>query len=452
MAPKQKGVHVALRNVSPTIPTREVEREMLRSDLYGIGCAGLLERPWNLKNEDFICQFVLIREQKMERSSIFDTTIRDRPEEWTAGIWKEVYDFAPGGGGMANRTDLYIEGKFQNKADPTDGYPVRDCRDERERRVLEFLVAIVHPDKPTRVTRTLGNTIFGALSGDRTVDWAIIFMELVNRLVGGVGKAKPTPICPFLYHLYECKGLLTEEEETDYTMAKELNRYEIPLERDEDSDSEVLRITGPEPQSASAPVNQVKRGNRVRKSHQASEGSQPIRSRGEGSRPSPEGGRPVSRPVSPRPVSRPVSPRPVSPQPERPQPEQSQPEDQLVLEQPEEGGKPWVRRPFDPVRESYKVVKSQYQAMESFIEEISTYMDSEPADVMDRLRDLPKPEDLTDLQARMDCLLKENVELRARADEGDTLRAENVELKARANESDALRAEGQRAEGPDEGG
>ena len=145
----------------------------------------------------------------------------------------------------------------------------------------------------------------------------------------------------------------------------------------------------------------------------------------------------MSRPVSPKPVS----PRPVSPQSERPQPEQLQPEDRPVHEQPEEGGKPWVQRPFDPLRESYKVVKSQYQAMESFIEEISTYMDSEPADVINQIKDLPKPEDLIDLQARMDCLLKENVELRARADEGDTLRAENVELKARANESDALRAE-----------
>ena len=160
------------------------------------------------------------------------------------------------------------------------------------------------------------------------------------------------------------------------------------------------------------------------------------------SRPSSEGGRPVSRPVSPRPVSpRPVSPQPERSQLERSQPEQSPPEDQPVLEPEEEGDKPWVRRPFDPVRESYKVVKSQYQAMESFIEEISTYMDSELADVMNRIRDLPKPEDLTDLQARMDCLLKENVELRARADKGDALWAENVELRARADEGNALRAE-----------
>ena len=79
--------------------------------------------------------------------------------------------------------------------------------------------------------------------------------------------------------------------------------------------------------------------------------------------------------------------------------------------------------------------------MESFIEEINTYMDSDSADVMDRIRDLPKPEDLTDLQARMDCLFKENAGLRARVDEGDALRAENAGLRAQADEGDALPAE-----------
>ena len=120
------------------------------------------------------------------------------------------------------------------------GILVRDSRDSRERRLLEFLIPIVHPDKPTRVTRTIGNTIFGALSGDRPVDWGKVFSDLVHRLVGGASKAKPTPFCPFLYHLYECRGLLTEEEETDYTTAEELNRYEIPPEQDENSDSGVL--------------------------------------------------------------------------------------------------------------------------------------------------------------------------------------------------------------------
>ena len=298
--------------------------------------------------------------------------------------------------------------------------------------MLEFLVPIVHPDKPTRVTRTIGNTIFGALSEERPIDWGKVFSELVQRLVGGASKSKPTSICPFLYHLYECKGLLTEEEETDYTTAKELNRYRISPERDQDSDSGVLRITGPELQRTPAPINQMKRGNRFKKtqkSHRTPKGSPPIRSRGEGSRPSSEGGRPMS--------PRPISPRPVSPRPASPQPERQQLEIRPEVEQPEEeGDKLWVRRPFDPVRESYKVAKSQYQVMERFMEDISNYLDAEPTDVMDRIKALPKPEDLTDLQARMDCFLKENVELRAKADEGDALRTENRELKDRVKEAE----------------
>ena len=121
MAPKQRGVHVSLRNVTLVIPRNEGERAMLKDDLHNLGCAGLLERPWNLKNEEFIQQFVMIREHKFEHNNIFNTTIRDRPEEWTAGVWREVYDFQPEGGGMANRIDLYIEGKFRNEADPKKG-------------------------------------------------------------------------------------------------------------------------------------------------------------------------------------------------------------------------------------------------------------------------------------------------------------------------------------------
>ena len=96
-----------------------------------------------------------------------------------------------------------MEGKFLHVVDPKDGFPVRECRDARERRVLEFLMPIVHPDKHIWVTLTLGNTIFGALDGARPIDWNKIFMDLVHRLVGGAGKTKSTPICPFFYHLYE---------------------------------------------------------------------------------------------------------------------------------------------------------------------------------------------------------------------------------------------------------
>ena len=57
-----------------------------------------------------------------------------------------------------------------HQVDPKDKYVVGDCRNARQRRILEFIVQIVHPDKPIRVTITIGNTVFGALDRGREVD------------------------------------------------------------------------------------------------------------------------------------------------------------------------------------------------------------------------------------------------------------------------------------------
>ena len=51
---------MSLRNVTPIVPENEEERAMLKDDLIGLGCAGLLERPWNLKIEEFVQEFVMI--------------------------------------------------------------------------------------------------------------------------------------------------------------------------------------------------------------------------------------------------------------------------------------------------------------------------------------------------------------------------------------------------------
>ena len=167
-----------------------------------------------------------------ERPNIFDDTIRDRPQLWTADLWHDTYRFPRGGSGLSNRMEGHHEGRFMHQVDPKDGYSVSDCRVDRNRRLLEFLIPIVHPDKPTRVTITIGNTIFGALDGRREVDWGVVFRDMIQKLAKGVGKPKPTPICPFLFHIYEGQGLLTAEEELDYRMAKEMAGYRITSDPD----------------------------------------------------------------------------------------------------------------------------------------------------------------------------------------------------------------------------
>ena len=50
----------------------------------------------------------------------------------------------------AQRTDTWINGKFDSSIDPKDGYVVSNTITPRERRVLEFIVPILYPEKPGR--------------------------------------------------------------------------------------------------------------------------------------------------------------------------------------------------------------------------------------------------------------------------------------------------------------
>ena len=51
---------MSLKNVTTIVPKNEEERAMLKDDLHETGCTELLERPWNLKNEEFVQEFVMI--------------------------------------------------------------------------------------------------------------------------------------------------------------------------------------------------------------------------------------------------------------------------------------------------------------------------------------------------------------------------------------------------------
>ena len=100
----------------------------------------------------------------------YEGTVQARPESWDVEKWREAYGFSAGGEGFASQTDKFIGGKFRNAASPKDGFAIADCEDSRAKRVLEFLIPILYPKKPTRVMVTVGNTIFGAMLGERKVD------------------------------------------------------------------------------------------------------------------------------------------------------------------------------------------------------------------------------------------------------------------------------------------
>ena len=105
-----------------------------------------------------------------DKDNLWHGTMRQAPEKWTAKEWWRVYKFSREGEGMALRTNRFIDGKFSARVNLEDGFAVSECKEVRVRRVLEFLVPLLYSEKSTRVTITMGNTIFGALFGERPID------------------------------------------------------------------------------------------------------------------------------------------------------------------------------------------------------------------------------------------------------------------------------------------
>ena len=105
------------------------------------------------------------------------------------------------------RAERYAEGKFANPPHPKDGYSLPECTDPRVRRILEFLVLILYPEKLARVTVTIENTIFGAYIGEHEVDWALVIWDVVRRLLTGVGKSKSTPHLPLPYCIFTLRTM-----------------------------------------------------------------------------------------------------------------------------------------------------------------------------------------------------------------------------------------------------
>ena len=195
-----------------------------------IGCADLLNKPWNTKDKGMVWELV------EGASNQFDHTVRCKPEKWTALVWRETYGFKPEGYGWASRTDKYIVGQFSKSVNPKDGYAVSDCDDFRAKQVLEFLIPILYLEKPTRVTVTVENTVFGALLRDRPVDRGLLIYDVVTQMVGLVSKGKPTMVCPFMFHLYKKRQVLRSPELATYTLAMEMVKYDCTADPEPNPD------------------------------------------------------------------------------------------------------------------------------------------------------------------------------------------------------------------------
>ena len=209
------------KDISPFIPKDPLELTELKEDLLRMGCLCLLDFCWDFGVKSTVQE---IRHDPLPEPE--GDSIRACPERWTVSRWQEVYNFPRQGAGWTSlKKEEYAKGRFSTK-DAKNGYAVQDCLDSRAKRVFSFLVPILHPEKPTRVTVTLANTLYGSYLGERMVNWAIIVKDVVIRLTKSVNGIKRSPLCPFLIHLYHHFKETTPEEDMAYETQLMMKKFE----------------------------------------------------------------------------------------------------------------------------------------------------------------------------------------------------------------------------------
>ena len=85
---------------------------------------------------------------------------------------------------------------------------------------------IPYPEKPKRISLTMANTLFGALSEIRPVNWELLIHEIDGRAIPNIGR-KPSYLSPFILHLYKHFDCITPKEEDRLTTAMEEVAYTI---------------------------------------------------------------------------------------------------------------------------------------------------------------------------------------------------------------------------------
>ena len=91
--------------------------------------------------------------------------------------------------------------------------------------MLEFMMPILNPEKPKRITLTMANTLFEALFEVQLVNWGLLIHETVARAIPYIVR-KPSYLSPFIMHLYTY-GCTTVEEDDMLLVAAEEVAYKL---------------------------------------------------------------------------------------------------------------------------------------------------------------------------------------------------------------------------------
>ncbi|CAM6084923.1 unnamed protein product [Calypogeia fissa] len=181
----------------------------------------------------------------------FKDTKRAYPK-WNEVDISKAFGLPKEGSKLLPRRDDRLKTFFTGKIDPRDGFGIDQCFDKDVKRVLEFLVPIFHPEKPKRVTVRLGSTIVASLRNQEKINWASIFIEVMQKQAGSLKQKKGISLSTYLHILYYSEKVLTKGEKSLFSTKETYAKYgikdpeqkeESDGESEEESDPDIVEVT-----------------------------------------------------------------------------------------------------------------------------------------------------------------------------------------------------------------
>jgi hypothetical protein len=136
----------------------------------------------------------------------------------------EVFGISKEGMGMPQKVPATNSALkyFAVTAHKREGWKFLDCQDDELRDVLRYLVPLINPMKPARITGKLANSVVESLYMDKKVSWARVLEEVIGNQIRLLGPTNlHSSLAGYLAPIYFAKGVLTRAESQAYWLTKE---------------------------------------------------------------------------------------------------------------------------------------------------------------------------------------------------------------------------------------
>jgi hypothetical protein len=195
-----------LRPPTPGYPKKKERRVILEENLKKMGCGKLWDLLWRYSDEQ------MLKEVMAQRSTIFPDSIRGKPKKWTMSVLAQKWLLLTEGRDLPPRKKNLAKQYFVGAPSEGDGWKLAECNHQELREVFEFLIPLLNPNKPTRVTIQVASAVVDWLINKVKYSWAKIFKERIQSQVTKLQTVQVSYLAAYCLNLYQEDALLTKQQ------------------------------------------------------------------------------------------------------------------------------------------------------------------------------------------------------------------------------------------------